>query len=67
LRDLDRFSAEQRIKILGNPTMREAKGMEKRDPLSVCIICGRRVLQKKRGFPGVINTMKLKLLEKYLG
>ncbi len=67
LRDLDRFIAEQRIKLRGNPTMREAKGMEKMDPLSVCIICGIRVLQRERGLPGMINTMKLKLLERYLG
>ena len=67
LRDLDQFIAKQRIKLLGNPTMREAKGIEKMDPLSVCIICGIRVLQRERKLPGIINTMKLKLLERYLG
>jgi hypothetical protein len=67
LRDLDRFIAEQRGNLLGNPTMREAKGMEKMDPLSVCIVCGIRVLQGERGLPGMINTMKLKLLGRYLG
>jgi len=67
LRDLDQFIAKQRIKLLGNPTMREAKGMEKMDPLSVCIICGIRVLQRERRLPGMINTMKLKLPERYLG
>jgi hypothetical protein len=67
LRDLVRFIAEQRIRLLGNPTMRETKGMEKMDPLSVCIICGIRVLQRERGLPGMINTMKLKLLMRYLG
>jgi len=66
LRDLVRFIAEQRIKLLGNPTMRETKGMEKMDPLSVCIICGIRVLQRERGLPGMINTLKMKLLERYL-
>ena len=67
LRDLDQFIAQQRIRLLGNPTMREAKGIEKMDPLSVCIICGIRVLQRERKLPGIINTMKLKLLERYLG
>ncbi len=67
LRDLIRFIAEQRIKLLGNPTMKEARGIEKMDPLSVCVVCGIRVLQRERGLPGMINTMKLKLLERYLG
>jgi hypothetical protein len=58
---------KQRIKLLGNPTMREAKGIEKTDPLSVCIICGIRALQRERGLPGLMNTMKLKLLERYFG
>jgi hypothetical protein len=47
--------------------MREAKGLQKTDPLSVCIICGIRVLQRERGLPGAMNIMKLKLLVKYLG
>lgn len=67
LRDLDRFIAQQRIKLLGNPTMREAEGIEKTDSLSVCIICGIRVLQRERKLPAIMNTMKLKLLERYLG
>ena len=67
LRDLGQFVIRQRIKLLGNPAMREAKGMEKMDPLSVCIICGIRVLQRERKLPGMMSTMKLKLLERYLG
>jgi hypothetical protein len=67
LRDLDQFIAKQRVKLLGNPAMREAKGIERMDSLSVCIICGIRALQKERGLPGMMNTMKLKLLERYLG
>jgi hypothetical protein len=67
LRDLDQFIAKQRIKLLGNPTMREAKGIEKMDPLSTCIICGIRVLQGEKGLPAIMNTMKLKLLQRYLG
>ena len=67
LRDLDQFIAKQRIELLGNPTMKEAKGIERMEPLSVCIICGIRFLQGERGLPGMMNTMKLKLLERYLG
>lgn len=67
LRDLSQFIAKQRRKLLGNPTMREAKGLEKTDSLSICIICGIRVLQRERGLSGVMNTMKLQLLERYLG
>jgi len=64
---LYQFIGKQRIQLLGNPTMKEAKGIEKMDPLSVCIVCGIRVLQSERGLSGMINTMKLKLLERYLG
>jgi len=67
LRNLYQFIGKQRIQLLGNPTMRKAKGREKMDPLSVCIICGIRTLQRERRLPGTINIMKLKLLERYLG
>jgi len=67
LRDLDQFIAKQRLKLLGNPTMREAKGMEKMDPLSTCIISGIRVMQGEKELPAIMNTMKLKLLQRYLG
>jgi hypothetical protein len=67
LTDLDQFIARQRLKLLGNPTMREAKGIEKMDPLSTCIICGIRVMQREKELPAIMNTMKLKLLQRYLG
>jgi len=66
LRDLDQFILKGRKELLGNPALREAKGIEGMDPLSVCIICGIRVLQRERGLPGMMNTMKLKLLQRYL-
>jgi hypothetical protein len=66
-RDLDQFIANQRIKLLGNPSMRDARGIEKVDPLSVCIVCGIRALQREKGLPGAMNILKLKLLERYLG
>jgi len=67
LRDLDQFIANQRMELLGNPSMREARGIEKMDSLSVCIVCGIRALQQEKGLPGAMNTLKLKLLERYLG
>ena len=67
LRDLDQFIAKQRIKLLGNPSTRDARGIEKMDSLSVCIVCGIRALQQKKGLPGAMNTLKMKLLERYLG
>ena len=35
-------------------------------PLSVCIICGIRASQQEWGFPGMMNTITLRLLERYL-
>jgi hypothetical protein len=66
LRDLDQFIAKQRIKLLRNPSTRDARGIEKMDSLSVCIVCGIRALQQEKGLPGAMNTLKLKLLERYL-
>jgi len=43
------------------------KGMEKMESRSVHITCGIRILQRERGLPGMMNTMKLKLLEGYWG
>ena len=41
--------------------------MEKMESRSVHITCGIRILQRERGLPGMMNTMKLKLLEGYWG
>jgi hypothetical protein len=65
--DLYRFVKSLRPKLLMNPTMQDTKGMEKLDPLSVCIICGIRALQKEKGAKRLINTFQWKLLERYLG
>jgi len=65
--DLYRFVKSLRPKLLINPTMRNAKGIEKLDSLSVCIICGIRALQKEKGAKRLINTLQWKLLERYLG
>lgn len=65
-RDLDQFIMKQRVRLLGNRTMRQAKGMGKMDPVSVCIICGIRALQRQTGVSGLVNTIKVNLVERYL-
>jgi hypothetical protein len=65
--DLYRFVKGLRPKLLKNPTMKNAKGIEKLDSISVCIICGIRALQKERGVEHLITTFQWKLLERYLG
>ena len=64
--DLFRFVKNIRMKLLTNPTMKNAKGIEKLDPLSVCIICGIRALQKEMGAPRLMTTLQWKLIERYL-
>jgi len=65
--DLYRFIKGLRPKLSTNPTMKNAKGIEKLDSVSVCIICGIRALQKERGAKRLMNTFQWKLLERYLG
>jgi hypothetical protein len=65
--DLHKFIRGLRTKLLTNPTMKNVKKMEKADSLSVCIICGIRGLQKKRGAKRLIDTIQWMLLERYLG
>ena len=65
--DLYRFVRGLRTKLLLHPTMKNAKGLEKLDSISVCIICGIRALQKEKGAKRLINTFQWRLLERYLG
>jgi hypothetical protein len=65
--DLHKFIRGFRTKLLTNPTMKNARKMEKTDSLSVCIICGIRALQKERGAKRLIDTIQWMLLERYLG
>jgi hypothetical protein len=65
--DLYRFVKSLKPTLLMNPTIQDARGMEKLDSLSVCIICGIRALQKGKGAKRLINTLQWKLLERYLG
>jgi hypothetical protein len=65
--DLYQFVKHLRQKLLTNPDMKHARGTEKSDPLSLCIICGIRALQKERGAKRLMNTLQWMLLERYLG
>jgi hypothetical protein len=65
--DLYQFVKGLRQKLLMNPTMKNVKGVEKSDPLAVCIVCGIRALQKERGAKRLMSTLQWKLLERYLG
>lgn len=64
--DLYRFIIQERIKLANEPSMKKAKGTEDLDPITVCIVCGIRYLQKQFGMPGLLSTMRLKLLQRYL-
>lgn len=63
--DLYKFIIQERIKLMREPSMKGAKGTEDLDPITVCIVCGIRALQKELGLPGSMNTMRLKLLQRY--
>jgi len=65
--DLYKFVIHLRTKLLPNPTMKNAKKMEKSDSLVVCIISGIRALQKETGAKQLLNTIHWILLERYLG
>jgi hypothetical protein len=65
--DLYRFVRGLREKLLTNPTMKDAKRMEKSDTVLVCILCGIRVLQRERGAKRLMDTLQWMLLERYLG
>ena len=65
--DLYQFVKGLRQKLLVNPSMKNARGTEKSDSLSLCIICGIRALQKERGVKRLMNTLQWMLLERYLG
>lgn len=64
--DLYQFINRLRTQLLVDPTMKNVWKMEKTDPLSVCIICGIRALQKEGGARTMLNTLHWILLERYL-
>ncbi|MGQ9508866.1 MAG: hypothetical protein ACUVTN_05640 [Thermodesulfobacteriota bacterium] len=64
-RDLYQFVKGLRIKLFMNPTMKNAKGVGKSDPISICIICGIRALQKEKGFVRPLDTLQWMILERY--
>lgn len=63
--DLYKFIIQERIKLMREPSMKGAKATEDLDPITVCIVCGIRALQKELGLSGLMNTMRLKLLQRY--
>jgi hypothetical protein len=65
LREIYRFILDRRILLLTEPSMKMAMGMGNLDPISVCIVCGIRALQKERNLPGLMSTMKFRLMERY--
>lgn len=66
-RDLYQFVRGLRTRLLGNPSVKHMKPMERSDPLTVCILCGIRALQKERGTKRPIDTIQWMMLERYLG
>lgn len=65
--DLYKFVRGMKAKLLGNPTMKGVKPMERSDSLVVCIICGIRALQKEKGAKRPIDTLQWMMMERYLG
>ena len=65
--DLYKFVRGLRIKLLGNPAMKNVKPLERSDSLVVCIICGIRALQKEKGAKRLIDTLQWMMIERYLG
>jgi len=65
--DLYQFIRNLRPKLLMNSTMNNVKKTGKMDSLSVCIICGIRAMQRRRGDRRLLNTLHWILLERYLG
>ncbi|RLB05131.1 MAG: hypothetical protein DRG50_07775 [Deltaproteobacteria bacterium] len=63
--DLYKFIIHERIKLVKEPSMEKAKGTADLDPITVCIVCGIRALQQEFGLPGLMSTMRLKLLQRY--
>lgn len=64
-RDLYQFVKELRMKLLTDPSMKNVKGVGKSDPLSICIVCGIRALQKEKGFERPLDTLQWMILERY--
>ncbi len=66
-REIYQFICHERTTLLTEPTMKNARKQEKTDPILLCIICGIRTMQKERGHPGLLDTIKFRLLEKEFG
>ncbi len=64
-RDLYHFVKGLRMKLLTDPMMKNVRGVGKSDPISVCIICGIRALQKEKGYGRPLDTLQWMILERY--
>ncbi len=65
LQKIYQFILAERIRLLSEQSMKKAKKMGAVDPISVCIVCGIRALQRERGLHGLMSTMKFKIMERY--
>jgi hypothetical protein len=65
LKGMYQFILDERIRLLPEQSMKNAKKMGPIDPVSVCIVCGIRALQKEKGLQGLMSTMKFKVMERY--
>ncbi len=65
--DLYQFVRGLRARLIGNPTIKERKPMERSDSVIVCILSGIRALQKERGAKRPIDSIQWMMLERYLG
>jgi len=65
--DLYKFVRSLKTKLMGDPTMKQAKPLGRSDSLVICIICGIRALQKEKGAKRPMDTLQWMVLERYLG
>ncbi|NIO04373.1 MAG: hypothetical protein GTN74_07070 [Proteobacteria bacterium] len=64
LSEIYRFICHERVALLKEPSMRKARKGERTEPITLCIICGIRAIQKERGHTTLLDTIKFGLLEK---
>lgn len=62
--EIYRFICHQRTSLLTEPSMKNARKLERTDPIILCIICGIRAIQKERDHGGLMDTIKFGLLER---
>lgn len=65
LKKIYQFILNERIRLRSEQSMKNAKRMGAIDPITVCIVCGIRALQKEKGLQGFMSTIKFKVMERY--